>query len=517
MSRTIRRRRIALLVGLAVALVATCEVAHAQSSGSAAGSVPSMQPAYTLEVDSDSPDEISYEALAARVQNELGGTVVRPSAGTPTRAAILVRWRTQERKLTVRASHVGGQLVERTVESKGNAAAVQREAVLLAGNLGRDQARELIDELASRAPKPEVEPEPEPEPEEEKLEEPPPSKAARDDGRQPISISFFYPVATNWGRPDVRTSLNLELLYGRIGRLDGMQAGAGVGYASGAVNGVQLNALGQGAQGDVRGLQLSVGGNVALGDLRGWQTTVGINVVGGNMRGLQLSTGVNVALKEVRGLQLTTGVNFARGPTRALQVATGVNMSTGPTQGAQLSSGVNAAEEITGLQLGILNIARHVKGAQIGIVNIAEEVDGAAIGLLSITRTSIHPVVWVGNLNYVNMGVKFTFKYMYTTIALTLGSLESSEVATGGTAALGAHLPLPGRFDVDLEGAYSNVSTKFAYAGTVDNDSAHVRLLPGYVFAPRLRVFAGGGVRIPARFSVGSSSVRPEFVAGVQF
>lgn len=514
MSGRSRRRRVALFVGLAVALVATCEVAHAQSGESSRGNVPALQPAYTLEVDSDAPDEISYEALAARIQNELGGIVVRPSAGTPTRAAIVVKWRSQERKLTVRASHVGGQLVERTVESKGDTAAVQREAVLLAGNLGRDQARELIDELTSKPSKKNPEPEAEETPE----ETPPPPKAPQvDDGYHPLSASFFFPLATNYKRPDVRTNFNFELLYGRVGKLDGVQLGPGVGYASRSVDGVQFNALAQGTKGDVHGVQLSAAGNVALGNLRGWQTTGGVNVVLGDARGVQIATGINVALKGSRGLQLATGVNVSGGPTQGVQLATGLNVATGLAEGVQISSGLNAAEEINGLQLGIFNLARRVRGAQIGIINIAEEVDGAAIGVLSITKTSIHPVVWFGNLNYANVGVKFTMKYMYTTIALTLGSLESSEVATGGTFALGAHLPIAGKVDLDLEGAYSNVSTKFAYKDTVDNDSAHVRLVPGYVFAPRLRLFAGGGARIPAHFSVGSSAVRPEFIAGVQF
>ena len=80
--------------------------------------------------------------------------------------------------------------------------------------------------------------------------------------------------------------------------------------------------------------------------------------------------------------------------------------------------------------------------------------------------------------------------------------------------AAGAHVPIAGGVDLDLETAYSDLDVGSEDEG---NRALHVRALPGYAFAKHLRIFAGGGVRIPVAFDVGSPAVRPEGVVGVQF
>ena len=50
-------------------------------------------------------------------------------------------------------------------------------------------------------------------------------------------------------------------------------------------------------------------------------------------------------------------------------------------RGAQLALVFNVTEELTGAQIGLVNVAGRVRGAQIGLVNIADDLEGASLGL----------------------------------------------------------------------------------------------------------------------------------------
>ncbi|MBX3193441.1 MAG: hypothetical protein KF819_41045, partial [Labilithrix sp.] len=89
-----RRGKTAVAILSALALGAACEIAHAQPAPPSAAA--EAAPAYTLEVDSDAPDVLSFEALAARIGSDLGGAVARPGAAEPSRAAIAIRYRDRE-------------------------------------------------------------------------------------------------------------------------------------------------------------------------------------------------------------------------------------------------------------------------------------------------------------------------------------------------------------------------------------------------------------------------------------
>lgn len=218
---------------IAVAIAGACELARAQAQAN-----------LVLEVDSDAPEVISRESIAERVAADL--------SGTSGRVTITVRYRDADRSLVVRATREDGRTVERTVKAEGDAAAVQREAVLLASNVARDEARELLDALASR-PKPAeppaaVEPPPEPPP---KTAPPPP----REEDLRIVNGGIAYPIATNFGHPSVTTYFDLSLLFGRVGKVKGMQLGSGVAWAD-AIRGVQLAPVT--VADDVEGTQLGV-------------------------------------------------------------------------------------------------------------------------------------------------------------------------------------------------------------------------------------------------------------------
>ena len=498
-----RKRKVAVAILSAVALATACELAQAQPNAAAPGDAANA-PAYTLEVDSDAPDVVSYEALAARIGSDLGSSVTRPDAVPASRAAISIRFRGGE--LVVRAVHPGGRVLERTVKAEGDDAAVQREAVLLAANLARDEAREILDALAAR-PAPEA-PAPAPAPK--------PAAPPVDEGYHPFSAAFFSPLATNYARPDVRTNFHLGLVYGRVGTVDGLQLGGAVAYASRAVDGVQIAGAVSGSSGSVYGAQISGAYSFAGGDVDGVQISGAANHAPGEVGGAQIAGAANLALKGMNGAQIGGAVNLASGDSSGVQIAGATNVATRDFAGAQISS-VNVASTVDGAQIGVINVAGKVNGAQIGAINIAEEVDGVAIGAISISKNSIHPIAWASNLQYMNAGVKFTTKYAYTTLALHYGTLEDDFDNFGTTAAIGGHIPLPAGFDVEVEGSVTHLVPWLTRRSEDGNLWVAPHVIGGYSFARHLRVFAGGGARIPAIVNHGREVVRPEVLAGVQF
>lgn len=484
------RAKVAFALALAVVALATCELAHA------APTEESAEPLYTLEVDSDQPDVLSFEAVSARISSDLGAIVVRGTEELhPQRARIVLRYRGGQ--LMVRAVHADGSSLERTVQPEGDGAAVQREAVLLASNLARDEAREIIDALATKAPPPPAPPAP--------SEPKKPAQEAVDEGEVPLSLALLYPVATNWGRPHVRSYFDLSLLAGHVGTVTGAQIGSAVVIASRGLAGGQIAGFGAwaGARG-AAGTQISAFGNGTSGSLTGLQIAGFGNYVGARADGVQIAAGVNAVRKDARGLMISGGANVA---SRRLA-------------GAQLSS-INVAESVNGAQVGLVNVARKVEGVQLGVINVVDEIDGPAIGVVSIVRHGIHPLVWGSNLHYMNAGVKFATRYLYTIAAFTYGTLETKlDPAFGATFALGTNVPIGaltglGGLDVDAQAAITSVSPE-APAGQ-QNTWLAGHVLPGYAFARHLRVFAGGGVRFPLAVDQGRDVPRPEVLAGVQF
>ena len=499
-----RRRKVALALLSAMALVAAGEIANAQPNERASGDT--AAPPYTLEVDSDAPDVISFEVLAARIGSDLGGAVARPGAAAASRAAISIRYR--DRELTVRAVHPGGRLLERSVKAEGDDAAVQREAVLLAGNLARDEAREILDALAARPPAvlvPEAKPEPKPAP-----------KPAVDEGTQRISVAFVFPLATNSARPNVASNLNFSVFYGRVGTVRGVQLGGGFVYATRRVDGVQLGVAAAATAGPVEGVQLAGGGSLATGSLEGAQVGGAGNLVKGPMRGTQLGGVANVALAGVSGVQLGGAFNGSRGSMSGVQISGGGNVVTRNLIGAQLGA-VNVAESVEGAQLGVVNVGRKVRGVQLGAINIGDDVEGASIGVISISRDGIHPIAWTSNLQYMNAGVKFATKYTYTIAAVHYGTLEGDFGNVGTTAALGGHIPVRGGFDLELQGALTHLVPRPSQSTKTGNVWLAPQVVAGYSFASHLRLFAGAGARLPLSVDLGRDVVRPEVLAGVQF
>jgi hypothetical protein len=452
--------------------------------------------------------ELDAGRVRAEVARELGVPAVGPE-GAParTRGTLAVTWRAAARELVVGFQHPARGALTRVVDAPDEVERVPHAAALLAGNLARDEAGELppaAGPAASGAP----------------------ATAAPAPAKVPGHLSLFHPVATNRDAPDATVNASFNIIYGRVGGLDGVQLG-GINAVAGGARGAQLALGWNWVRGPMSGLQASTFGfNVVRGSADAWQLAAGLNYVGGTIEGVQLGLGANVAGESVRGGQGAFVFNYAGGEVR----------------GAQLAA-INVAGDVRGLQAGLINVGGKVKGAQIGLINVADDVEGVPLGLVSVTKSGgVHPTVWASTSTFGNAGVKFATRYTYTMASAAYHESAGRALAGGGVT-LGAQVPFDRTvfsFDVQYLLLFDTgpCSDKAGVpCGGADRGryrhAGKARLAAGYRLQPHLGVFVGAGpaleVRRPyARAEAGPYGarfderdvrvrVRPEFFGGLEF
>lgn len=197
----------------------------------------------------------------------------------------------------------------------------------------------------------------------------------------PLQVSLVYPIQVFPKETKVQ-GLRLNLLYGVNDAMSGIDLGL-VNRTTGTTQGLQLGAFPYG----------------------------GINITE-RLDGLQFAGffgGVNIAGQDVSGLQLAgmfAGVNFAKGAMNGVQIAGilgGINMA-GNLQGMQIAAffiGANIARNTTGIQLATLyNQADEMKGLQVGLVNVCNRMTGVQIGLANIIKEGRLPFFPVVNASF---------------------------------------------------------------------------------------------------------------------
>lgn len=380
-------------------------------------------------------DPAAIEGLRAALSAEFGCLVVlRPDE---TRFApqgrIVVARHADTSELAVTFVDAAEQSSTRVVQEPEDESARARTITLLAGTLARSPVEEV--------------------------DVPPADTASEDPAPDaPVHLavaSFFHPLATNYGVPDVHTHFAFSLLYGRVGSLDGLGIGM-LQFASRGVQGAQVAFLGNAAGGKVAGVQAAFGVNSA-----------------GSLHGLQFGA-INHSADEVNGAQ-----------------ASFLNYAGGKVTGAQAAFAVNIARDVHGGQVGTVNVAKHVRGLQVGLINVAEKVEGVPIGLISVTKDGgVHPLAWFSSLTHVNAGLKFATDYTYTFMN---ASWDPELEQFGPGFGLGGTVPsfLPNLYvDIDLSETFLFPDSGPVYYG---RSLTRLRGTLRYQILPHLSVFVGGG------------------------
>ena len=148
-----------------------------------------------------------------------------------------------------------------------------------------------------------------------------------------------------------------------------MVGGIGIG-AGGSARGILVGGVGVGASKDVEGIAI---GGVGVG-VGGNLTGLAIGLVGvgsgGTVRGVAIG-GVGAGAQELRGIELA-GVGAGARDVRGALVALGWNrIDRGTLRGLTVSSFNQVKGVQRGLAIGIVNYAEELHGVQIGLINIA--------------------------------------------------------------------------------------------------------------------------------------------------
>lgn len=181
-----------------------------------------------------------------------------------------------------------------------------------------------------------------------------------------------------------------------------------------SMSGISLSALG-----NVAGLNqngISISGLITIAG----RNSSGINVAGlanvtrRTQEGVVLAGLMNVAGESMNGIQLTSLLNVAGSKNNGVQLAALGNIAV-ENRGLQLGI-ANYGDQNKGLQAGLANISSQTgKGLQLGIFNISQDSTAHQIGCININpHTHVQMIISGGNLNKVNVAVRFKNRHTYT-------------------------------------------------------------------------------------------------------
>lgn len=384
-------------------------------------------------------DGVDAGAVRARLAAELRAPIV-PRADGAACALPCLSITIEGRSATVAFTPVRGASRARTVELGGDPAQWPVVITLLAGNVVRDEAADVLALLPEPAPPPtppaaaSVPPaavDPAPPAWSPELELAPPSSAgaaplppAPERPWRQVGFGLVPVLSTDFTQiGQVSHAFSLDLIAGvsggstgvtvsgvadvERGTVSGIQIGgvtslawrvagfqlAGAAAVSGELDGVQLGgavALAGTAQGGQVGgaaaitrgsADVQIGGALAVAGGPAHLQIGGAAAVAGGRATTQVAGAIAAADGDAR-TQIAGVAAAARGDTN-LQIAGAASLARGAN--LQIAGAVNVARGTANIQIaGAVNVARRVEGVQIAPFNIARRVDGVQIGVVNV-------------------------------------------------------------------------------------------------------------------------------------
>jgi hypothetical protein len=487
--------------------------------------------------------KLDSESVRRAIELELKRAVVLAAA--PDDAPSLTVVAHENRTVTVSYHSSSGETRARSIGVPEDRARGAEVIALLAGNLSRDEAAELLAKLGAKATPPagasstkpnelpadgkEATPEPTtsapPAPAKAAETRPPPSpKHAQTSAPPPLlqtpfpafNLTLLAPIALYRHSERRIFAAELGLLYSHVGELHGaglnlfalrterdirgFSFAAVYDYTGGMVSGVTGSAILNRRQ-RLRGFEFSGLVNLGTGDARGF-SAAGLANLSGDVEGLQAAGLVNRSSQfqglqaaglvnrssRFQGLQVAGLVNSAN-DVEGLQAAAILNRAEG-FSGVQAAGAVNLAHAISGLQVGVVNVAGDVHGVQLGVVNVAKHVDGTSVGLVSVADNGrAQPVLWTSSSQLLNAAAKFTVGPLYTQAGF--GCAPNNQTFSYELG-LGGHISV-GRFFLEPGVHYSEMrSTRHPFDHEL-LEYGHFRVAAGMELG-RVSPFAGVGL-----------------------
>jgi hypothetical protein len=419
---------------------------------------------------------LTAKEIESALASELRVPVKATTRPSPQGLAIAVKWR----RVTVSFVKDGGEKTTRSIDLPADRAQSLEIIALLAGNIARDEATELLERLTPTEPPPEppapptaetTEPPapaekapakkdeaelPKPPPSKQKQGLPPPpklppppapsrseelAKLIRDENAS-FNLSLWHPMTLLAETERRVIHGELGLAYSRIGALEGAAITLGylrveqhhAGFSStlgwnrvdGKVMGVQMSVIGTEGHGNLRGYEASSVLALRWGNVEGAQTAA-VFARADDVIGLQASA-VGARARDVKGLQASS-IAVSRDFIGIQPAVVAVSRDLLGLQASVVgvardvkgfqASVVASARDVEGVQAAVVNVAK-TADVQIGVVNVADRIDVASLGVVSIAGNGrIQPFVMAGYLPdaSVNVGMRFVAGYGFTQFA----------------------------------------------------------------------------------------------------
>ncbi|HEY0464115.1 MAG TPA: hypothetical protein VGC79_07905, partial [Polyangiaceae bacterium] len=386
--------------------------------------------------------KLDAETVRKAIEIELKQPIMLETsqAGTPEAPGLSVVAH-ENHTVTVSYRTSAGTTRSRSIRLPEDSSRGAEVIALLSGNVSRDEAAELLADLAaksapaaeaagttsddSRAAGQEPSAKPDASAQPTAIETRPPASPDRAQPSSPIPLIDTPPPAIN-----LSLVPSLTLYPKSEQRAFAIELGL-VSSHVGALRGAGLNLFLLHTERDVRGVSFATIYNQTGGLVNGISGSAFVHRRQ-RLRGCEFSGLLNLGSADGQGLALAGLVNLGRG-FEGLQAAGLVNWSNEfegaqaagivnrarAITGLQAAGLVNIADSISGLQLGVVNVAGDVHGVQLGVVNVAKHVDGTSIGLVSVANNGrVQPVVWASSSQALNAAAKFTVGPLYTQAGL---------------------------------------------------------------------------------------------------
>ncbi|MBN1608432.1 MAG: hypothetical protein JW940_17505 [Polyangiaceae bacterium] len=426
-----------IAVFLAAAVLTEPQAALAEQPASTAPAKPAAQGALGVKL---SLGQSGFDASTVRsaIAQELGVAVVDADDDPASSVWLEVRVETADRA-SVNYRSSDGRSVGRSIELPAQRERALETIALLASNVARNEAAELIEALERRAavarasgetspsatrpgpaaPPAPVEPAPRPQAK--------PPASAPSSANKPllaeepgVNLSLWHPIAILPDSDRRRLHVELGLGYSRAGAIEGMAVNALFARLDQQLEGMLVAGLGGWAGGDSQGMITGGLGVLSQGRLRGaafggllslhlgrgsgpygtdaWAgaSLEGIQSAGlwshaaGDLVGVQAAGGMSTLAGNLTGMQAAGALNWTQGDVEGFQAAA-VNIARGSTTGfvagvVNLSGLGGPSLSSRGFEAGVVNIDRaSSKGLQVGVVNISGPQTGAQIGVVNIS------------------------------------------------------------------------------------------------------------------------------------
>ena len=340
--------------------------------------------AATAHADDTLPMSVHGSIDAPALRARIAGELRRPVMLVDECAAPCLEIAIARTTASVAYQPANGDARVRVVDLGGDRTQWPLVITLLAGNVVRDEAADLLAKLPAPPPPPQPEPAPAPDP----VPAPAPKVVVEvTPGPAPKVVA----VVESASLPDPLQQVERErmsLAFGfvpglstdwtHVGRVEHAVSVDLIAGVSGGSSLLTLSGIADIERGDVSGLQ--VAGVTAVAHRVSGIQLAGIAAVAGDLTGVQIA-GTAAVADRMDGLQVGGIATVARGGTSSqlagiATVARDANL--------QVAGIVNVARRLRGVQVAPINVASRVDGVQIGLINVGGSADGFSFGLINI-------------------------------------------------------------------------------------------------------------------------------------